>query len=541
MCAKLSGSDDAKIRTALLGILSRFHQKQLPLVTDAFAVESGYTSIELFDNFSSIFSSLGASLSLFNTEAEAGINTYLFKFCPYFVTKDLFVDKIIHMALKDNFSDSVSIDSESFRDELHILTTKFVFNELDFEKIPKNIYFYLISFLNEVAYGVDSTVPSSCDAWMVETLRISRSHNLQKFWEFMETFSLSKISYDSSELIDLMVFYKNFIENDIEQSPDSEYLKEKFSSMLGNQLYFSDPNIDMLNDLFEKSRKLGLDLPKDLFELYLNSLSRERMVDKLSFSRITKSNSSFARIICSKRITSEKFNDFWTANSINPFNLDKFVMKNPDSDSIGEFLEQFLAIKSPSLAHLDVFSKLVSSEYVTSNQLSSIVAKLNCPWFFEIIINEAKVPLTIFYLDSNNRLSATWRPFLLPVKEVFNRLFDYLMSDDPFILLTIQPIFLEMFQSRIRDKFNLNLRYSFDLTSLEISQLSSIIPLNLSNGQVLSFKEIVNCISIPELKEIFSSTPKEFEDYTTVDWFTRPICISSSTCFTRFSQNSSYF
>jgi hypothetical protein len=555
-CVKLSGAEDAKIRKALLGSLKRFHQGQ-PGLSLKNMKESGKNELFNlpFDVLSEIVSAhLGDLKSLINL-SRANVNTCdfinhfvssrLIKFCPHFATNDFITNTFLYLILKEHFFDSKSIHDEAFHDELQILGTKYFFKQLSFDFIPRNIYHYVLNFLHEISYGLDASIPHCLHGWTIYTVRLLRKHKLEKFWKYTAT--LSKDLFYWSVMLH---FYENFILIDVSQNPKRVELIKKYSTkyvysmLLDEVLEFIDP--DNLQHYIYKCTSFGVDPFSKFYDEYLSLIQ-----DKWACSRHGKSNSvNAAKLIASEKnySTNPDFYYFITRTSIDQFNISDLT-RHPFQS-----IREIAKFSSLSLAHIDGFSQLIKSDSLTTDQLSSVLTVYNNPVIFELIVKEAVLPIGIFYHDKYGDLNLTFKGNYFDI--IIDSFFDNLKSKDPFIFLTISLSELKMMKSRITDKFDLNKRYTFDLTIEEAKQLkkSNSIEFESSEdsfdeefkhlkksssmefkifgrwiGKTISFKEIVNASRIFGLKEIFSSNADEFDDLSTVDMVSEPISINSRT------------
>jgi hypothetical protein len=387
---KFSGQEDALMRESILDALKQFHNKYSPLTLDVPAAMEHEScdsvllpSLNYFD-FKSI-SNLSSSESENDKLVSYCITLKIQKFNPYLVTSNSLLNAILYAVLKDNFHCTPSMDFESFHDELLILTAKFVYNLLDFDKLPRNMYFYVLSLMHEIAYGIDATVPVSFEALMMHALRVWRFHELPRFWGFAAT----SIEGSSNWVSGMNAFYSNFIASDINANPSGKQLKESFTKTFFFQIFVAEmypddvTDFDDLIDSFEKCR--DFDVSSDVFDLYLSSQYAEPYEIKFH-----KSNSLFAKKMIAKRGDSACFDYFWTRNSVDQFDL-AYSAEDPQ-----QVMLKCTDLSSPSVAHLDAFAQLVRySGADWSNVLSALLSKFSNPLYVEIIMKESVVPVVV--------------------------------------------------------------------------------------------------------------------------------------------------
>jgi hypothetical protein len=105
----------------------------------------------------------------------------LASFNPHFAFDDELVNSLLLAILDKHFPKSKNLQSETIHDELQLLIFKYYNNGLNFDSIPKNIYFYLISFINEAVYGVDAIFDGSIQHFCVLLLKFKVPESLKYF------------------------------------------------------------------------------------------------------------------------------------------------------------------------------------------------------------------------------------------------------------------------------------------------------------------------------------------------------------------------
>jgi hypothetical protein len=171
----LSGVSDDQIRSCLLGALKRFHLKSLPLKVAPPLLVQTSTPPNLFEIFPfdvkndvlATFVDLESLLKFKQTNKHYAqipdkfMFSRLAKFNPYYLVEDAIVNKLLLLVISKHFVKSKNLQSPHIYDELELLILKLSIEKLNFEAIPKRVYFYLIAFINETVHGLNSGVPFS--------------------------------------------------------------------------------------------------------------------------------------------------------------------------------------------------------------------------------------------------------------------------------------------------------------------------------------------------------------------------------------------
>jgi hypothetical protein len=163
------GSVDGRIRRCLIAGLKRFHSNSAPLMRNIPILYDSEDSnmlsnypVELQQiflgnlDFKSIkkLSQCSKNTALLS---DSTIALRLASFNPHFVFDDELVNSLLLAVLDKHFPKSKNLSSETIQDELQLLIMKYSRNHLKYHSIPKNIYFYLITFIYEAVNGVDAT------------------------------------------------------------------------------------------------------------------------------------------------------------------------------------------------------------------------------------------------------------------------------------------------------------------------------------------------------------------------------------------------
>jgi hypothetical protein len=207
----LTGVSDGQIRSCLLRALKRFHEKSPPLeVAPPLLVQTSTPpnvferilppeiKFDIMDRFLD-FDALVAFRQI-NRDNSRIPDEFLFrhlaKFNPYYLVEDPIVNKLLFAVISKHFVKSKNLQSPHIYDELQLLILKLNFGVLDFEAIPKRIYFYLIAFINETVHGLNAGVPLHRYCALEDFATLLRQHDmtesLQFFKNIKESFELTR-------------------------------------------------------------------------------------------------------------------------------------------------------------------------------------------------------------------------------------------------------------------------------------------------------------------------------------------------------------
>ncbi len=171
-----SSARDAKICGSFLEILNAFHSTRSCTSEPAPVIESTASSFGFFARLPRDLQcmSLLSYSSLTDILALSGLNKPISSLIkhevkhmialsnPHFVTHDFFMNVLLFVLIRDHFTiDSSSIsypiitDSPSphIYDSLELLSARYFHDALDFDSMPRNVYYYAICFFNELLYG----------------------------------------------------------------------------------------------------------------------------------------------------------------------------------------------------------------------------------------------------------------------------------------------------------------------------------------------------------------------------------------------------
>lgn len=525
---------DERIRCSLLESLFRYHNNipvsiptklpedmpnrfpKLPADTKRFILSSylDYQSKILFG-------------SVCNSERNFVLNdtrNRLYCFNPHFVTTDNIVNDILCKVITEHFSSFSKIElNDSFIDALEILIIKFFLDHLNFNVIPRNIYYYVLSFISEFVFGTNAIIPATNSELKVDLLRKFRFYRIPKSLDLIINSAGTNTIFPTSWIDNLKLFLSKLSIDTFDYKSVKKLSKiYEFRVILHEILLTSRlRSIMPVFSMIESS----IFSPILFYEIY-SSVDEEHLV--YDFDMIIDSLSY--RIEANKLLT-KKFNrphnldNLLTRSSKEPF----YIQDSPDISPL-DLVKTFASSKSLSLAYLDIFSKFIQSDKFNSNDLGQFLNVIFCfsnVLLFEILVKEKKVPLKMFFTNEMKVLVDEMSSFPVfsfaapafifenhQIPHFFSSFNELILSQDPLIFLTMSFKTLKQFQSFIVDSFDLNEIYNFDLSEEDMAKfnLKKDFFMRLS-GEIISFKEIINRLEpeLPELKMIFSSEPEIFD------------------------------
>jgi hypothetical protein len=199
----LSGISDDQIRSVLLAALKRFHLKSPPVNSVSPLIiqnESSSSDTNFFDKLP-LDGKINILDEFFDCKSLALLKTtnrhnsripdsFLFrrltKFNPYYLVEDPIVNKLLLALISKHFVKSKNLESPHIYDELMLLIMKFNIGKLNFDLIPKKIYFYLIAFINETVRGINSSVELSKFKLLLSFFTLLRQHDMSESLQFFK-------------------------------------------------------------------------------------------------------------------------------------------------------------------------------------------------------------------------------------------------------------------------------------------------------------------------------------------------------------------
>jgi hypothetical protein len=345
----LYGVSDDQIRSCLLGALKRFHEKSPPLkVAPPSLVQTSPPN--LFERFpfdvkNDVLETFVDLESLLKFKQTSKHNSripdeFLFrrlsKFNPYYLVEDPIVNKLLILVISKHFVKSKNLQSPHIYDELELLILKFTIGKLNFEAIPKRIYFYLIAFINETVYGSNSGIKLYTFFVLEDFATKLRLHempeSLQFFKDNKESFKLATVNYNTDLDADLDFLHSK---------PTKEEIRAHFALDSSNSWSWLDPPypiwiISSVFDLFADeisdenfprfSTTLSQTGMKPLLERFLSLPNGREIIENYSLN----SQTSFSNHAALCTIYKDAFNIdlpecyFYTRSVLNEFSLDGF-------------------------------------------------------------------------------------------------------------------------------------------------------------------------------------------------------------------------
>jgi len=384
----LTGVSDDQIRSCLLGALKRFHEKSPPLkvAPPSLAQTSPPNLFERFpfdvkNDVLETFVDLESLLKFKQTSKHNSripdefLFSRLAKFNPYYLVEDPIVNKLLILVISKHFVKSKNLQSPHIYDELELLILKLSIGKLNFEAIPKRIYFYLIAFINETVHGLNSGVPFDRYFVLEDFATLLRLHempeSLQFFKDNKELFKLATVSYNTDIDADLDFLHSK---------PTKEEIKARFAFDSSNlwswldsacpiwiissaiELFadeISDEQFALYNSFLSKTGKMPF------LERLLSLPDGQEIIENFSLN----SQTSFSNHIAFCTIYKDAFNVdlpecyFYTRSVIDEFSLEGFQFAH---DGQLEILCDSLQINLYMLEMLTVIlrSGLISDEDV---------------------------------------------------------------------------------------------------------------------------------------------------------------------------------
>jgi hypothetical protein len=525
LSASFSGSTDARIRKCLLNTLKSFHLQHPQTVLILPRIESSLDSLRVipFDlKLQSMMPFLEPRSLLKLTLMNRGlrdislraITDRLLKLSPVLCTPDSFVNSLILSLLEAHFPLSIDclssnvLNSPFFQDELELLTLKFNFDHpASLGSMPRNILYYLLCFLHEIHYGLDSPVPTTKSHARIHFIRQVRQNNLPLSLEY---FSRNGKPFDSAWLRNVNYFSSTM--------PTASDIISRFGT--------DDPIFVIYGD----GSHLDIEFKVAILELLVDFISDLPGILKF----LAQHDAVYSRILFEKispeYVTSNKVYDFrilkgidcdapysriYNVDSLNHFNNEDLKIFEQDPQNRCKLIKRLglvIRIKSLSLANLDMFSQIINSE-IAMDQRG--IRKT----MFEVFLNSSTLLLGLIAKESIRPLSIGYEPDYIEDRAPFTtksgmvisieffKVFDD-MHKDPFFFLFLDEDLLFALKPFIQDKFNLDHKFLFYRSdsfyrSFNSSPFCEIM--KRLKSQEFTFKRVLNELGRDDLKKIFSS------------------------------------
>jgi hypothetical protein len=556
-----SGETDKRIRTCLLSSLKRSYLKEEPLIKKVSAArikpESNRFIFDLQQKLFSEFLDFRAISrfsqvdSEFRDSLKRAANQRLVTFHPHFASEDSLVNNLLYCVLNEHFRFIENTNDPLIHDHLQLFCAKFFFDDLDFNAIPSNIYYYIICFMFEMIYETDLKTPVS-----------KRDFSTQLVCSFRTSDYSLELSYN-------YVLSHHFIDDsDDSDDPDDPNDFNDFNDPDHFKFFYSKPSIEDIKTRFQmqdlhSDTFLTLVLEQHAFSLFYSIVVLEALLPEFVqpeqilriynyFYRYSHYSAKLVEVIKSRKNVAVflqtanfyahgKYHSmaFQAAkltrpvidssselvSKINPTNLLESSISNESSFDCLRFIS---SSQMYSLSKIDACSKLIVTNRSQLDDSSDGFISLGLKYFiypfFELLIKEAKIPLSEAVVQKiflNSKVNASFLKIFLGL----------MRTDDPFIFLFFPLRALKKVKCLIQDKFDLNLHYrlkdrtiigiilrfcTIDVTFGCFEFKSDIIGFSMHRNCSFSFKEAINSFKNDELKRIFSSHPEEFDDLSTI-------------------------
>jgi hypothetical protein len=438
----------------------------------------------------------------------------LASFNPHFAFDDELVNSLLLAILDKHFPKSKNLSSETIHDELQLLILKYFKNDLNFDSIPKNIYFYLISFINEAVHGVDAIFDSSAQHFCILLLKFKMP---ESYSYFKQVFSDNLFKYpDNLPWEDHLELFSH--------NPSKEEVRRHFKIPAD------------INDWI-KPRQIDDEFIKVVLELFFDEFTDEKVVEfyaacDMNYSVFSKAftrryfsiidedelmrayNDPFTSttnraIICNE--LSVRFGKtidtcyFSTRNSLNELSMDRLA--SFDSETIIEQLKRYPDCR---FYDFELIVTVMNSDLITPKVRIEILKH----YFYvyrsydvvELLIKETNQPIK--YIE--------YRPLTNFIGHLPEKIFlEFVNSiNDPLICLIILEDCSFYFRraKRIVQKKDLNLNKVYIIDLILSYKLRQFV------GRTMHFKQILKELNDPKLNEAFNLDSNDLtKDYSAMD------------------------
>jgi hypothetical protein len=539
-----SGKTDKRIRTCLLSSLKRSYLKEEPLIREvpvvrlkpeskAFIFDFQQKLYSEFLDFRAI-SSLSQVSSRLGNYLNRAVHLRLLTFHPHFATEDSLVNNILYSVLNEHFRSIKSANDPLIHDHLQLLCAKYFHNDLNFNSIPSNIYYYIICFMFEMIYETDLKTPVSQSEFLndfVCSLRVSE-HSLDMSYSYLYSRfqSLSNIYSDPEYLLhcnDLKFF---------RSKPSLEDIRLKYN-LIGDSraglfgitcasMFFIaiaealiSTNMDDVDFLFWIYKWFSIKYSHRHYSPLLVEIIRSNE-DLLAQVATSWSEGKYFSLFLEayKAVNGRELSRLSaTFDSISPIkplkfydalNYDTRELISYNGDHKNSHIVGLLFPQSYSLSKIDACSIMISLDQVKIHERTNPKFILDNFLLIEIFAKEYKLKLDkklIMYI------------FLLSIPYVnfLRLLIDILPKNDPFLLLFIPVDTLKLLAktSPLQDKFDLSLHYSLKEGQSCFQFESGSLGYEMRNHRHFSFKSALSCQD-PDVISIFTSNPEEIMNET---------------------------
>jgi hypothetical protein len=547
-----SGKTDKRIRTCLLSSLKRSYLKEQPQVREVPVVRIKPESKSLifdiqqklfseFLNFRAIYS-ISQVDSDFRDSLKRAVNQRLVAFHPHFATEDSLVNNLLYCVLNEHFRSIKSANDPLIHDHLQLLCAKYFHNDLNFNAIPSNIYYYIICFMFEMIYETDLKTPVSKSEFLndfVCYLRVSE-HSLDMSYSYLYSRyqSLSNI-YPDPEYQRKFLLHCNDLKF-FRSKPSLEDIRLKYN-LIGDRragLFGITCASMFFIAIAEALISTNMDDVDFLFWIYkwFSIPSEARHYSPL-LVEIIRSNEALLSLVATSWSEGKYFSLFLEAykvvygrelsrlsstfDSISPikplkfydalnYDMRELISYNVDHRNRNSHIVELLNSQSYSLSKIDACSTMISLDQVKIHEFTNLRFMNNNNYFLliEIFAKEYKLKLDKKLINNIFLLSIPYVNFL-------RLLIDILPKNDPFLLLFIPVNTLKLLAktSPLQDKFDLSLHYSLKEGQSCFQFESGSLGYKMRNHRHFSFKSALSCQD-PDVISIFTSNPEEIMNET---------------------------
>jgi uncharacterized protein YqfB (UPF0267 family) len=398
---QFSGDVDRRIRGSLLAALKKFHLEQPAFqIPQAELKQKSKNIFEATDTFSNDQS---GTTPPENFEHDASYDAA--KLSPYLVTDDHLINCMVAAVIKAHFTNLDSIHSDASKDCLQLLILKYYFAKFNNEVFPKNIRFYIIMFISEIIYGVDSKVPNNslqCKIDFIRQLRMN-PYSFPKSLAF--AMSLDTSSDQHSEFYN----YKRFL----------PVICSK--SSLRNPVIIDNNLVDIYHEVFPSNYEFNIALCEEIFDqMPLHRCSTYGMHSKIIFNHLTSDEDSsklyniythdllkFYRCEKQLRLTGCLSEEcyFYSRNTLREFEPRHYT----SIEFIGVDIHNLIQSARSSIYEFEMFSmiirlKLIDSSYIYDSHVR--IRGFMDSHFHEILVKESETPLKMSTPNLRTRLGA---------------------------------------------------------------------------------------------------------------------------------------
>jgi hypothetical protein len=448
----------------------------------------------------------------------------LASFNPHFAFDDELVNSLLLAILDKHFPKSKNLQSETIHDELQLLIFKYYNNGLNFDSIPKNIYFYLISFINEAVYGVDAIFDGSIQHFCVLLLKFKVPESLKYFRKFFADLFF-KYPVNSPWEEHLKLFSQNPSKEEIRRHFEipadiNDWIKprqidDEFNRVVLELFYdeFTDENVVKFYDAFDMNYYV---FSKAFTRRYFSIIDEDELMrahNDLFTSNINR------EIICNEIVV--RFGNtietcyFSTRNSLNELSLDRLA--SFDSETIIEQLKLYSHSKS-RICDFELIVAVMNSDLITPKLRLQVLEYFIHRYsydIFELLTKESTRPM-LYFLSPPDGTSI--HRAIYPLSWIMFLEFLHSISDPIICLISLLSGVIpdsQLIHEIISEKVHKNLMDLNKIYNIEIELKS---PINEFNGRTMHFKQILKELNNPKLNDAFRFNSTDLNhDYSTID------------------------